>query len=157
MPVCGSATHSDRVPHTLSKPPPTQVIQGQGKHPITCVLLLPQPEHMLAAGAGGGAGGGGRQGPKRPQPLAPLNKFLGEQAALLLGVGVWKRGSCCSRVVTMVKCLPCYVQQPLEDRLACTRLSIYLPICVMPLRRPVGLQTHHSLNQYQVVPLNIHK
>eukprot|EP00955_Chlamydomonas_euryale_P010135 108613-Chlamydomonas_euryale.AAC.5 len=56
-------------------------VQAPGKHPVTAVLLMPQPEFMVAGPAGGG-GGGGRQGPRRPQPLAPLVKYIGQAGSL---------------------------------------------------------------------------
>jgi pre-rRNA-processing protein IPI3 len=59
-----------------------QVIQGPGKLPVTSVLVMPQPEHMVAGPAGGSGGTGGRQGPRRPQPLAPLVKYPGQPGTL---------------------------------------------------------------------------
>ncbi|KAG1674968.1 hypothetical protein FOA52_014763 [Chlamydomonas sp. UWO 241] len=59
-----------------------QVIQGPGKLPVTSVLVIPQPEHMVAGPAGGSGGSSGRQGPRRPQPLAPLVKYPGQPGTL---------------------------------------------------------------------------
>lgn len=81
--VCSLAT-----PHCAVIP--LQVIQGPAKQPISAVLVLSQPQHLTPGGSTGeGAGSSGRQGPKRPQPLAPLVKFTGQHVLAACTVSAW--------------------------------------------------------------------
>ncbi|KAL4425368.1 hypothetical protein ABPG75_009384 [Micractinium tetrahymenae] len=77
--VSGSEDASVRVWELRSRQQ-VRLLQNAARGPVSAVLVLPQPPHMLvggshAASAGAGAGGSGKRGPKRPQPLAPFSKY----------------------------------------------------------------------------------
>jgi hypothetical protein len=65
---------------------PVRTIQSPAKVPITGLLVLPTPTHLVPSGGGSAesssARGGSRQGPKRLQPLAPLTKYTGMQGSV---------------------------------------------------------------------------
>lgn len=82
--VSGSEDASVRVWELRSRQQ-VRALQNAARGPVSAVLALAQPPHMLVGGghaASAGGGGSGRRGPKRPQPLAPFNKYPNAPGAL---------------------------------------------------------------------------
>ncbi len=76
--ISGSEDASVRVWELRSRQQ-VRLLQNAARGPVSAVLALPRPPHLLVGGshaASSGAGaGGGKRGPKRPQPLAPFSKY----------------------------------------------------------------------------------